>query len=665
MSEHLKLNLSVPPLEEAETLVRRMSGVCLSAANTAGWPSSKDEKVLKLVTFSLQKYLKEPDFATEFLERGGLEALCDIIDKVSGNTLAYALNSFTALIEQDDNVLQYAFTDAFVARIADIVVSETLATICRPATSILIQAISNKNATCGYKQVMQQQPESLVSVLIQRLQSSDYILCLNSLTLLVSLLQHVPDDHRSRLLELMDLYKVYKYVHRLMNNDPSEDVREQLLKFQSAIVHNANRRCKTQISMQHPRHVQMLQTIWTIAKVQHISVSGAKKWRKLGFSSETPHREFGQVGVFGLERMHAFANQNQNLFAKMVLEQVHRADDKRCPFAKASIEVTELLCHQWNISTGYSAVDFDPLLLHFDHVHATTLQCFWRLFQEMNGTTSDFSKVSALVRSQLRATMMGDEGARDIFEFDRLMLDTPYTVIRDRRLKELEWADDLCSRIAIRNLRSRLNRQSYDFLRRQRIGCLLQGAWFPYPTSHRFIAASSTSSLNSSIHAVGRRWRYYKLCPSKKYLQYGDFTERYPPIIDTFESLPHKVDLGEVATIQPFQRRSSAISLSGGESSSSSNPSFALFSEEHLPLAEFICASREQASEWKDGFSMLLHKGISTKETSDYLHSLADIGIKVKLLQIAGDRIEVPHGHMDAPPVPPGLGSGFFYSSSS
>lgn len=58
MSEHLKLNLTVPPLEEAETLVRRMSGVCLSAANTAGWPSSKDEKVLKLVTFSLQKYLK-------------------------------------------------------------------------------------------------------------------------------------------------------------------------------------------------------------------------------------------------------------------------------------------------------------------------------------------------------------------------------------------------------------------------------------------------------------------------------------------------------------------------------------------------------------------------------------------------------------------------------
>ena len=156
---------------------------------------------------------KEPEFATEFLDRGGLEALCDIIDKVSGNTLAYALNSFTALIEQDDNVIRYAFTDAFVTRIADIVVSETLATICRPATLILIQTMNNKNSTCGYNQVMQQQSESLVAVLIQRLQSSDYILCLNNLTLLVSLLQHVPDEHRSQLLELMDRHKAYKYVH--------------------------------------------------------------------------------------------------------------------------------------------------------------------------------------------------------------------------------------------------------------------------------------------------------------------------------------------------------------------------------------------------------------------------------------------------------------------
>jgi engulfment/cell motility protein 1 len=67
----------------------------------------------------------------------------------------------------------------------------------------------------------------------------------------------------------------------------------------------------------------------------------------------------------------------------------------------------------------------------------------------MEATTYDFSKVSALVRSQLRA-VLNSASARDITEFDRNMFGTPYQQIRDRRLKELEWADDLLGRDAIR-----------------------------------------------------------------------------------------------------------------------------------------------------------------------------------------------------------------------
>jgi hypothetical protein len=67
----------------------------------------------------------------------------------------------------------------------------------------------------------------------------------------------------------------------------------------------------------------------------------------------------------------------------------------------------------------------------------------------MEATTYDFSKVSALVRSQLRSAL-NNEASKDIGEFDRIMFGTPYQVIRDRRLKELEWADDLLGRDAIR-----------------------------------------------------------------------------------------------------------------------------------------------------------------------------------------------------------------------
>jgi hypothetical protein len=67
----------------------------------------------------------------------------------------------------------------------------------------------------------------------------------------------------------------------------------------------------------------------------------------------------------------------------------------------------------------------------------------------MEATTYDFSKVSALVRSQLRSAL-NNEASKDAGEFDRIMFGTPYQVIRDRRLKELEWADDLLGRDAIR-----------------------------------------------------------------------------------------------------------------------------------------------------------------------------------------------------------------------
>jgi engulfment/cell motility protein 1 len=99
--------------------------------------------------------------------------------------------------------------------------------------------------------------------------------------------------------------------------------------------------------------------------------------------------------------------------------------------------------------TAVDLADFQPLVLSFGSVHHTTLHLFFRMFHDMEATTSDFSKVSALVRSQIRYALK-NENVKNLFEFDKVMLDTPYQVIRDRRLKELEWADDLLGREAIR-----------------------------------------------------------------------------------------------------------------------------------------------------------------------------------------------------------------------
>ena len=81
---------------------------------------SEDDLIVKRTIFMLQKYLKvrqrrfsqrgsliltsalqEEDFAEEFVAKGGLSILQDVIITGMGNTLAYALTSLQALMEHD------------------------------------------------------------------------------------------------------------------------------------------------------------------------------------------------------------------------------------------------------------------------------------------------------------------------------------------------------------------------------------------------------------------------------------------------------------------------------------------------------------------------------------------------------------------------------------
>ncbi|KAI9273624.1 ELMO/CED-12 family-domain-containing protein [Sporodiniella umbellata] len=702
-----------PSPQEAENLVKRLSSGFSLSENSTPSLTPMDDKSLKIATFSLQRYLKEKDFATEFLERGGLASLCDIINNSTGNTLAYALNSFLSLMEH--NTGWESLDDAFVAQIAHIVVNQPLSTIARPATGILEKLVcaNEQSAAEGVESIdcfgyptlhraMKKEPE-LIKILVDRLLSPEYLLSTSSLSLLIAMLKNVTNEHRSKLTGAFEGSKMKKNVLRLMKNYPTDTLKLMILDYQTAYLQNICKRQTTSVSSHNAYHISMLKDIWGASKIDAILLPGLKKWKKIGFSTEVPQREFTRVGVFGLEEMHYFAMNEESLFSKLILEQTHRPEGKRCPFAKASIEVTDLLCSHWNVSSSNTPAVFQPLILDFDRVHSTTLQTFFRIFHDMEATTYDFSKVSALVRSQLRSAL-NDDAVKDIQEFDRNMFSTPYQVIRDRRLKELEWADDLLGRDAIRegvtylyvsNLRTRLSKQSYEFLKKQRISCLLEGAWFPCPVLINRMSvipngngtsspSSSTMTSNSGLgintsSMSGKRWRFYKLSTSKKTILFGDFAEKNPMLVRTMERLTNRIELSTVHEIKPI-RRFSTSGFSHNTTTSTAPPtdlvntttttttttaganlSFALFNDKNTPLAEFHCTSAREAAEWKDGFSMLLDKRFTSKETAELFHALTEVGVKVKLLQIAGDRVEIPHGAIEIPPVPVGLGSGFFY----
>lgn len=168
------------------------------------------------------------------------------------------------------------------------------------------------------------------------------------------------------------------------------------------------------------------------------------------------------------------------------------------------------------------------------------------------------------------------------------------------------------------------------------------------------MSVNGSSSATLSSVSTGKKWRYYKLSTSKRAILYGDFPDK------TLRPLIHRIELSSVHEIKSIQIGFSHNTTLPSESQQDF-VSFALYNDKNHPLAEFHCSSATQAAEWKDGFSMLLDKRFTSKETAELFHTLTEVGVKIKLLPIAGNRVEIPHG-LEVPPVPPGLGTGFFYN---
>lgn len=69
-----------------------------------------------------------------------------------------------------------------------------------------------------------------------------------------------------------------------MNNHLSDELKGQLLEYQTANIQNAVQRRKTPVSLHNAQDMKMLNEIWDAAKVSNIQVHGARKWKKIGFS---------------------------------------------------------------------------------------------------------------------------------------------------------------------------------------------------------------------------------------------------------------------------------------------------------------------------------------------------------------------------------------------
>jgi len=156
-----------------------------------------------------------------------------------------------------------------------------------------------------------------------------------------------------------------------------------------------------------------------------------------------------------------------------------------------------------------------------------------------------------------------------------------------------------------------------------------------------------------------------RLDAGMKYLHYVDSTAKFP-VRNGLEDLPERIDvsmISEIATGTCAPPPALVRDQSDFPSSTHipSPLSFSLLSTHEGSLADQIAPDQSRWADWTDGLNMLRRDGghVSSKETAGFVQTLTELGLKIKLLDLSGEMVEIPSGLV---PGPPPMNNDFFFS---
>ncbi|OCL11740.1 hypothetical protein AOQ84DRAFT_313372 [Glonium stellatum] len=652
--------------------------------------SSDEESVRKMAVFKLQSAIGDPSFADVFIYEGGLPKLRFLALHSTGNTLAYCLTSFSRLLELDkgwDHV-----TDDLIKRVVELVVAQPLVNVNRGAMSVLAAII-------GHPHHRNSQPGKITS--------ADHALCANSLQLINSLMRDAisseEDTEWPKFIKQLQELGVIKSVYGLMQSSAVQDLAHPLLEFQSLTKVLLRKWREEKVDLEKPDHRRAIRGLHLASSPEKPgagldNAKGSKrhhpeKWRRLGFDTESPAWEFDATGFLGLMDLTDFVYKNEDGFQKLLLEQSAEPLEQRCPIARASLAVTSILYEHFEVdksddrdSQRYVVLEsrsnfdraFRPLLLHWSRLHTSGLNAFIRLWKAAGAEFEDFDKIEELVRILIEQVVGQAPRVKEIKDVEEEIADFDCHRLRELQMELLELTYEDAWGHHLRQVRDELNHEALQFVKEQRIRCLLQGAWFPHAMNYAADAGPITSkSLNRTVPSS---WRYVRLSHNRRYLHYADFdtkTDQEPRL----DALREKIDLSIVSSVVS-NVSASAPSTSSSDSTLKTLPastSTKITIHGYLPAGQAAAHSRSDssssgqkelvmlqlhpqthtlASEWLDGLLMLLNQQPITADTNKLVNLIGGYGLKIRLLNVRFEDVG-----MEEPVLPgrEGLDEEYYY----
>ncbi|PMD26916.1 hypothetical protein NA56DRAFT_641556 [Hyaloscypha hepaticicola] len=687
--------------------------------------SSDEDAMRKMAVFKLQSSINDPSFADVFISAGGLNILRQLIMTTGGNTLAYSLQSLSRLLEVDMGweIFESAGAGELVERVVELIVMQPLVNILRGAMSILVAVVSHPQSARGairtpgafgfraLKPAVAVYPQ-FFEMVVSQLNSADHALCANSLMLLNALMRDsittdtggkdglakisgTGEEWPKFIKRLQDL-GVIKAVYILMQSSALQDLAHPLLEFQALTKVLLRKWRDIRVDLEKPDHRRTMKGLHLASAPERKdhnangtpkldeSDGGKKgsrrhnpeKWRRLGFETESPAWEFEPTGFLGLMDLTDYVRKQEDGFQKLLLEQSSRPLHERCPIARASLAVTSILYEHFEVdksdvedAKSYLVLDgmknydkiFRPLLLQWSRLHTASLQSFFRLWKSTGAEQEDFDKVAELVRILIEQVVGQASRTKDVQEVEEELSEFDYGRLRDLQMEllELTFEDEWGQHL--HQVRDELKHEALQFVKEQRIRCLLQGAWFPRLVQYKNSTEDGYSGRNGTArNTSSTAWRYVKLSHNRRYLHYSDFDAqtKQEPLLD---ALPEKIDLSTISSVV------SNVSATNDEDSSISSTSTLKTASHAAPkptsttkitinsfvggdgksqsngepveraILTLMPPTHSLASEWLDGLLMLLNQAPITAETNKLVTLVSEYGLKIRLLNVRLD----------------------------
>ncbi|GAM17940.1 hypothetical protein SAMD00019534_011150 [Acytostelium subglobosum LB1] len=198
--------------------------------NSPTSPTTKD------IIFNIRFQLKDDEYVEEFISKGGINILLDIIVKSHGNTQSYALTALRCFMGYHSGLDEVMSRPQLIDRLYSLLTSTVLASVCRQAIELLFVVCNFDGFSLVHRAAKNYSVETSTtpySNLITMLQSGDLETQLNTLTLFNCLLENAPNPRKVE--KLLTRWKSLGIVKILKSQEhfTHSDFKTQLARFQS------------------------------------------------------------------------------------------------------------------------------------------------------------------------------------------------------------------------------------------------------------------------------------------------------------------------------------------------------------------------------------------------------------------------------------------------